>query len=82
MGGAVTTLISLMHAPVINGGTARDRLGVRAQGPELVVLVNGHEVGRARDDGLREGGLGFGVGNLADGPTEGRFDNLVVASVN
>ena len=28
-----------------------------------------------------EGGIGFGVGSLGDGPAEGRFSNLVVASV-
>jgi hypothetical protein len=55
---------------------------VRAQGPTIVLLVNGQEVGRAQDAALREGTIAFGVGNLDDGPAEGRFGNLVVTGVN
>jgi hypothetical protein len=81
MGGSSTRLLDWTAAPAIAGGTARNRLGVRAQGPELVLLVNGQEVGRARDDALREGMVAFGVGNTNDGPAEARFDNLVVTGV-
>jgi len=54
---------------------------VRARGPEIVLFVNGQEVGRVRDDTLQEGTLAFGVGSLSDGGAEGYFSNLVVTSV-
>ncbi|HZR98721.1 MAG TPA: hypothetical protein VFE37_08445 [Chloroflexota bacterium] len=77
-----TALIPWTSAPAIQGGTARNRLGVRARGAELIVYVNGQEVGRAQDGTLREGTLAFGVGSLNDGPADGRFGNLLVSSVN
>jgi hypothetical protein len=77
-----TNLIGWTHHPAIQPGTQRNRIGVRAQGPTIVLLVNGQEVGRAQDAALREGTIAFGVGNLDDGPAEGRFGNLVVTGVN
>jgi hypothetical protein len=77
-----TNLIGWTPAPAIAAGTARNRLGIRAQGPEIVLLANGQEIGRARDDALREGALSFGVGNLDDGPAEARFQELVVSSLD
>src|SRR5207247_2620330 len=60
-------LIGWTNAPAIRGGGSRNRIGVRVQGPSIVLLVNGQEVGRVSDDGFREGSLAFGVGNLQDG---------------
>jgi hypothetical protein len=62
----------------IREGTARNRLGVRAEGPEIVLLANGEEVGRLRDEALTAGAIGFGIGNFRNGAADGRFDNLVV----
>lgn len=76
-----TALINWTAAAAIQSGTARNRIGVRVQGADIVLLVNGQEVGRARDSTLRGGTLAFGVGNLENGPAEGYFGNLVVASI-
>ena len=81
MGEDWTTLINWTSAPAIAVGTTGHRVGVRARGPEIVLLVDGQEVGRARDETWSEGGVGFGVGSRVDGPAEGRFRNLVVTSV-
>lgn len=75
------TVLDWTRAAAIQRGAAPNRLGVRAQGGDVALLVNGEEVGRARADDLREGGIGFGVGSLGDGPAEARFGNLVVTSV-
>jgi hypothetical protein len=75
------TVLDWTRAAAIQRGAVTNRLGVRAQGGEVTLLVNGEEVGRARADELREGGIGFGVGSLEDGPAEARFSNLVVASI-
>jgi hypothetical protein len=76
-----TALLDWTRAAAIQGGTEWNRLGVQAQGAEIVLLVNGEEVGRTRDEVLREGALAFGVGSLEDGPAEGRFRRLLVTSV-
>src|SRR5581483_6453161 len=75
------TVLDWTRSAAIQGGTATNRLGVRARGGEVTLLVNGEEVGRARADELPEGGFGFGVGSLSDGAAEARFANLVVTSV-
>jgi hypothetical protein len=75
------TVLDWTRAAAIQRGTAPNRLGVRAQGDEITLLVNGEEVGRARADDPREGAIGFGAGSLDDGPAEARFANLVVTSV-
>jgi hypothetical protein len=77
-----TTVINWTPTEAINAGTAWNRLGVRAQGPDIVLLVNGEEVGRTRDDALHEGSLGFGVGHFADRAAEARFTNLVVTGLD
>jgi hypothetical protein len=76
-----TTLLDWTRTPAIQRGTAMNRLGIRAQGSEVTLLINGEEVARARADDPREGSIGFGVGSLGDGPAEARFGNLVVTSV-
>ena len=60
----------------------RNRVGVHAQDTELVLLINGEEVARARDDAFREGTFGFGVGNTTDGPAGGCFRNLLITTVD
>src|SRR5581483_2027312 len=55
------TVLDWTRSAAIQGGTATNRLGVRARGGEVTLLVNGEEVGRARADELPEGGFGFGV---------------------
>jgi hypothetical protein len=56
-------------------------VGVRVQGPDIILLANGQEVGRARDDRYRAGAIGIGVANDAGNRGEARFDNLVVTSL-
>lgn len=77
-----TNLIPWTNAPAIRGGSAPNRLGVRARGAEITLFVNGQEVGRVQDGTYREGTLAFGVGSLADGLADGRFSNLVVSSLD
>jgi hypothetical protein len=72
-------LINWTRNPIIEAGTARNRLGVRVQGPEIVLLANGQEIGRAHDDALRSGTVAFGVGSLRDGSADARFDNLLIS---
>src|SRR5262249_49499847 len=67
VGSGSDALISWTSAPAIQGGGARNRIAVRAVGPQLTFLVNGQVVGSATDDRLREGPLAFGVGSLNDG---------------
>ncbi|HEY7065416.1 MAG TPA: hypothetical protein VII06_28320 [Chloroflexota bacterium] len=66
----------------VQGGTATNRLGVRAEGADIVLLINGQEVGRAQTGALRDGRIGFGLTSPAGQPAEARFSNLVVVSVN
>jgi hypothetical protein len=75
-------LIDWTAEPAIQQGTATNRLGVRARGSTLILLLDGAEVGRAQDGALREGWVGFGVGSLTDERAEGRFSHLLVAAVN
>jgi len=80
-GDHTTVLIDWTASSAIQPGDARNRLGVWARGPEIGLLINGQEVGRAREDGIREGMLVLGVGQRRDGPAEARFGNLVVTDV-
>jgi hypothetical protein len=75
-------LVDWTPARAIHRGAELNRLGVRVNGPSLVVLVNGQEVGRVRDETFPEGTVGFGVANLGSEPVEARFASLVVTSVN
>ena len=77
---SVTTLTSRGTVLAIREGTATNRLGVWVRGDEIVLLINGQEVGRARDDRLPPGGLTLGAGNRGDGRTEVRYANLVVTA--
>ena len=62
------TVLDWTRSAAIQSGTATNRLGVRAQGADVTLLINGQEVGRARAEELGPGGVGFGVGSLGDGP--------------
>jgi hypothetical protein len=75
---SVTTLISRTPSAMIREGAATNRLGVWMRGNEIVLLVNGQQVGRARDDKLPQGALTLGAGHRAEGRTEARYANLVV----
>jgi hypothetical protein len=79
-GGDWTTLLDWTPTPAIEPGTVRNRLGVRAQGADLVLLVNGQVVGRTRHAQLADGGFSFGVGSSGEAPVEGRFRNLVISN--
>jgi hypothetical protein len=74
-------LLPWTKAPAIRQGTDLNRLGVRAEGPSIVLLVNGEEVGRLTDDTLGAGAIAFGIGNFQNGAADGRFDNLVVTAL-
>ncbi|HLH24578.1 MAG TPA: hypothetical protein VK066_18810 [Chloroflexota bacterium] len=74
-------LIDWTPAAAIQHGTATNRLGVRARGSAITLLLDGTEVGRARDDALRQGWIGFGVGSLIDARAEARFSHLLVTAV-
>ncbi len=75
------TVLDWTRAAAIQPGPATNRLGVRARGDELTLLVNGEAVGQARAEDTRAGGFGFGVGSLNDGAAEARFRNLVITSL-
>lgn len=74
-------LLPWTPAAAINGDTARNRLGVRVSGSDIVLLINGQEVGRTRDSTYAEGQIAFGVGHFQDGPAEAHFGNLIVTAV-
>jgi len=75
-----TSLIDWTPAPAIHGGQARNRIGVRVQGADFVLLVNGQVVARTRHDLLTDGAASFGVGSSGEAPVEGRFSDLVVSN--
>ena len=75
-------LIDWTAAPAVQSGAATHRLGVRARGSTITLLLDGTEVGRAQDGALREGWVGFGVGSLTDARAEGRFSHLLVTTVD
>jgi hypothetical protein len=81
MGRGREELVRWTAAPSIRRGTARNRLGVRAEGSTLTLLANGEEVGHVQDDRLQGGGIAFGVGNFRNGGADARFDNLVVTAL-
>jgi len=82
MGNGITNLIPWTPSGAINPAEQLNRLGLRARGSSLTLLINGQEVAAATDETLREGWLAFGVGQLDNGLVEGRFSNLLVLSVD
>lgn len=74
----ITAVIPRTHASAIRADTATNRLGMRVRGGEIVVLVNGRELGRAQAPSGREGRFGMGVGHMLDGQVEARFSNLLI----
>jgi hypothetical protein len=81
IGSGRDVLLGWTPSAALRRGTARNRVGVRAEGSALTLLANGQEVGRAHDDRLGEGGIAFGVGNFRNGGADGRFDNVVVTAL-
>ena len=79
--GTRTVLAERAGVSEIRPSSAINRIGVRAVGPELTLLVNGVAVDRVTDATFAEGMLAFGVGHILDHAAEGRFRNLVVTSV-
>lgn len=79
--GTRTVLAERAGVSEIRPSSAINRIGVRAVGPELTLLVNGVAVDRVTDATFAEGILAFGVGHILDHAAEGRFRNLVVTSV-
>jgi tetratricopeptide (TPR) repeat protein len=83
VGSPSATIIGRTRSTAIQPGAATNRLGVRAQGADLIMLINGLEVGRARDEQWRQGSLVLGVGQRGETTsTEGRFANLVLSSLD
>jgi len=80
--GNISPLINLTTSALINGGTGRNRLGIRADGAAIVLYINGQEVGRTTDNTYQAGYLSFGTGHWSGGRSEARFSNLVVSSTN
>jgi hypothetical protein len=80
--GRATTLVGPTRASALRPNDAPNRLGVRAHGAEVVLYVNGQEVGRAQDEAPREGWLSLSVSSTRDSRVEGRFRNLVVTTVD
>jgi hypothetical protein len=79
--GELTPLVPWTAAPSARLGEA-NRLGVRAEGDHITLLLNGAEVAQVEDATLPAGGLGLGVLPRSDGGAEARFGNLVVTTVN
>jgi hypothetical protein len=81
-----TPLIPDTPTRAVYEGTALNRLGVRADGPEILLFVNGQLVGRAHNDTYQSGGLALGVGVADDALSfahgDARFSNLAVTAVN
>ena len=75
-------MIESTPSPAIENGAAVNRLAVRAAGAEIMLLVNGVDVGRAHDPRYREGRIGFGLASPHGQPTEARFTNLLVTAVS
>jgi hypothetical protein len=80
-GGNMRTIVPLTASSAIRRGAERNRLGIQARGSEIVMSVNGQDVGRFRDDTLRSGGIAFGVGTPENREVEARFSDLVVMSI-
>jgi hypothetical protein len=81
-GSGATPLVEGTALPAIKGGTGANRLGVRADGGDVVLLVNDAEVGRAHGLHFRDGRIGFGVSSPRGEPAEARFANLVITALN
>jgi hypothetical protein len=77
-GTARTPLLAWTRTSALQRGEATNRLSVRAEGTEIILLLNDTEVARAVDDAYAAGTITFGVGSYSGGRVEGRFDNLLV----
>jgi hypothetical protein len=71
-------LIPLTRSSALRQGGAWNHFAARVRGSEIVLVVNGQEVGRATDATIPEGGVSMGVGSATGGASGARFDNFVV----
>ena len=82
----VVRLIDDTRSPAIESGTRWNRLVVRAQGPEILVFINGQQVGRVNDGTLPTGTLALGVGKRTDAlplaTADARFASLTVTGTS
>ena len=74
-------LVQWQQSDAINRGTAVNRLMLRCVGDTISVIINGHEVGSARDGAYRSGFSGVEAlrGGAVRGELEARFDNFIIA---
>lgn len=77
-GSSVTPLIEPRRSSAIRPGGEWNHLTAVVQGTEIVLVVNGQEVGRASDPAFREGVANFSVVSATRGAAGARFDNFVV----
>lgn len=63
------------------GSGVTNRLGVQAEGQNLIFYINGQEVGRVTDDAFRSGDIGLMVRSLGQGDVHIQFDNFTVSSI-
>jgi hypothetical protein len=82
----VVRLIDDTRSPAIQSGTSWNRLVVRAQGPEILVFINGQQVGKVSDETLQTGTLALGVGKRQDALSlanaDARFASLTVTGTS
>jgi len=82
----VVRLIDDTRSPAIQSGTRWNRLVVRAQGQEILVFINGQQVGRVNDGTLQTGTLALGVGKRPDAlslaTADARFASLTVTGTS
>lgn len=70
---------AMLRSPLIRTDGAENRLRAVCQGDELRFFVNGEQVARVVDDGLKRGDIGMAAGTLDQGGTIVWFDNLDVS---
>ncbi|MFN8523535.1 MAG: hypothetical protein U0821_10610 [Chloroflexota bacterium] len=78
--GRVEMLVPPTRSEAIRPGNENNRLELTCAGDRVTAYANGVELGSFRDNLLRSGSMGFGVGNVSAEPLSIRasFDNLVV----
>lgn len=78
--GEIRVLVPLRPSPVIQRGTATNRVELSCSGTTIAGSVNGVEVASAQDARYREGQWTIGASTFEEGagPAEARFDNLVL----
>ncbi len=70
------------ESPVINQGSATNKLSVQAEGQNLIFFINDQEVGRVTDDAFSSGDIGLMVRTLGVGGVHIQFDNVMVSPLS